>query len=265
VRERARWYDELAMAQWSIDLNADAGESFGPWPMGSDAALFPYLTSVNLACGFHAGDPVTMQAAVRLAARNGLAIGAHPGYRDLVGFGRRDLAVAPDEIAAEVIYQIGALDAFLTLEGLALHHVKPHGALYLRMCRDEAIARAVAGAVKAYAGDLPLVVLQGTIMQKVAVEMGVRTAVEAFPDRAYLADGSLAPRSRPGAVVQDPAVVVERGLAMVLGGYVIAVDGSRVRVAPESLCLHGDHFAAVENARALREALEAAGVRIQAF
>ena len=248
-----------------IDLNADAGESFGPWPMGSDAALFPYLTSVNLACGFHAGDPLTMRASVKLAARHGLAIGAHPGFRDLVGFGRRDLAVSPDEIAADVLYQIGALDAFVTLEGLALHHVKPHGALYLRMTRDEEIARAVAGAVKAYAGDLPLMVLHGTVMQKVAAEVGVRAAVEAFPDRAYLPDGGLAPRSRPDAVIHDPVQVAERGVAMVLEGRVVAVDGTSVPVAPETLCLHGDNPSAVANARALRQALEAAGVTVRAF
>ena len=253
------------MTQRTIDMNADAGESFGPWPMGSDADLFPYLTSVNLACGFHAGDPLTMRASVKLAARHGLAIGAHPGFRDLVGFGRRDLAVTPDEIAADVLYQIGALDAFVTLEGLALHHVKPHGALYLRMTRDEEIARAVAGAVKAYAGDLPLMVLHGTVMQKVAAEVGVRAAVEAFPDRAYLPDGGLAPRSRPDAVIHDPVQVAERGVAMVLEGRVVAVDGTSVPVAPETLCLHGDNPSAVANARALRQALEAAGVTVRAF
>lgn len=260
-----RWYDHRAMTQRAIDINADAGESFGPWPMGNDAALFPFLSSVNLACGFHAGDPLTMQGAVRLAARHGLAIGAHPGYRDLVGFGRREIAATPDEIAADLIYQIGALDAFLKVQGLALHHVKPHGALYLRMGGDQATARAVGGAVKAYARDLPLVVLQGTIMQKVAGELGVRTVLEAFPDRAYLADGNLVPRSQPGAVIQDPTAVAERGLAMVLAGHVIAVDGARVPVAPETLCLHGDNPAAVENARALRQALGAAGVRVRAF
>jgi UPF0271 protein len=253
------------MTQRTIDMNADAGESFGPWPMGSDGELFPYLTSVNLACGFHAGDPLTMHASVKLAARHGLAIGAHPGFRDLVGFGRRDLAVSPDEIAADVLYQIGALDAFVTLEGLALHHVKPHGALYLRMCRDEAVARAVAEAVKAYGQGLPLVVLHGTVLQKVAAEVGVRAAVEAFPDRAYLPDGALAPRSRPDAVIRDPVQVAERGVAMVLEGRVVAVDGTSVQVAPETLCLHGDNPSAVENARALRQALEAAGVTVRAF
>jgi 5-oxoprolinase (ATP-hydrolysing) subunit A len=253
------------MTERTIDINADAGESFGPWPMGSDAELFPYLSSVNLACGFHAGDPLIMRSSVALAARHGLAIGAHPGFRDLAGFGRRDLAVTPDEIAADVIYQIGALDAFVRPLGLTLHHVKPHGALYLRMCRDEAIARAVAEAVKSYEAGLPLVVLHGTVMQRAAVEAGLRVAVEAFPDRAYMPDGGLAPRSRPDAVIHDPAQVAERGVAMVLEGRVVAVDGTSVPVAPETLCLHGDNPAAAENARALRQALEAAGVTVRAF
>ncbi len=249
----------------TIDLNADAGESFGRWKLGHDEELFPLLSSVNLATGFHAGDPRVMLRSVRLAKKHGVAIGAHPGYPDLVGFGRRDLALSPEEAYTDVLYQIGALSAFLKLEGLPLHHVKPHGALYLRMLKDDELARAVARAVKDYDPEVPLVLLGGTSMEEAARAVGVRYVREAFPDRAYLSDGRLAPRSMPGALIRDPKRAAERAVEMVLEGEIKALDGGRVQVRAETLCVHGDNPEAVAIARAVREALIAHGVEIQAF
>ncbi len=249
----------------TIDLNADAGESFGRWQLGHDEELFPLLSSVNLATGFHAGDPRVMLRSVRLAKRHGVAVGAHPGFPDLVGFGRRDLAASPEEAYTDVLYQIGALSAFLRLEGLPLHHVKPHGALYLRMLRDEALAQAVAQAVRDYDPDLPLVLLGGTPMEEAAKAVGVRYVREAFPDRAYLSDGRLAPRSMEGALIRDPREAARRAVQMVLEGEIEALDGGRVKVEAETLCVHGDNPEAVAIARAVREALVEHGVEIKAF
>ena len=249
----------------TIDLNADAGESLGPWKMGHDEELFPVLSSVNLAAGFHAGDPLTMHRSVRLAKRHGVAVGVHPGFPDLVGFGRRDMAVTPEQVYADVIYQIGALAGFLRLEGLRLHHVKPHGALYLQMLRNPETARAVAQAVRDYDAELPLVLLPGTAMEEAAREVGVRYVREAFPDRAYLADGRLAPRSMEGALVRDPERTAERAVQMVLEGRVEALDGGTVAVQADTLCVHGDNPEAVAIARAVRAALEAHGVKIQTY
>ena len=248
-----------------IDLNADAGESFGRWKLGHDEELFPLLSSVNLATGFHAGDPRVMLRSVRLAKKHGVAVGAHPGFPDLVGFGRRDLALSPDEAYTDVLYQIGALSAFLKLEGLPLHHVKPHGALYLRMLKDGELARAVAQAVKDYDPEVPLVLLGGTPMEEAAQAVGVRYVREAFPDRAYLSDGRLAPRSMEGALIRDPKRAAERAVQMVLEGEIEALDGGRVRVRSETLCIHGDNPEAVAIARAVRQALVAHRVEIQAF
>ncbi|WP_457634518.1 LamB/YcsF family protein [Oceanithermus desulfurans] len=249
----------------SIDLNADAGESFGPWKMGSDEELFPLLSSVNLATGFHAGDPLTMQRSIALARRHGVAVGAHPGFPDLVGFGRRDLAVTPEQAYADTLYQIGALAAFLKVDGMALHHVKPHGALYLQMLRNEATAEAVARAVRDYDPELPLVLLPNTPMEAAAAGVGVRYVREAFPDRAYLSDGRLAPRSMEGALIRDPERAAERAVQMVLEGKVEALDGGEVEVRAETLCVHGDNPEAVAIARAVRRALEAAGVDVRSY
>ena len=249
----------------SIDLNADAGESFGPWKMGSDEELFPLLSSVNLATGFHAGDPLTMQRSIALARRHGVAVGAHPGFPDLVGFGRRDLAVTPEQAYADTLYQIGALAAFLKVDGMALHHVKPHGALYLQMLRNEATAEAVARAVRDYDPELPLVLLPNTHMEAAAARVGVRYVREAFPDRAYLSDGRLAPRSMEGALIRDPERAAERAVQMVLEGKVAALDGGEVEVRAETLCVHGDNPEAVAIARAVRRALEAAGVDVRSY
>ncbi len=248
-----------------MDLNADAGESFGAFTYGHDQALFPLVTSVNLACGFHGGSPLRMKEAVALAQAHGVAIGAHPGFPDLVGFGRRDLAASPEEVYADVLYQLGALYAFLKARGLSLHHVKPHGALYLKACRDRPTARAVAQAVKDFDPTLPLLVLPGTVYEEEARGLGLRVVLEGFPERAYLSNGQLAPRSLPGSWILDPLEAARRAVRMVLEGRVEALDGGEVEVQVESLCIHGDNPNAPQVARAVREALEAQGVRVEAF
>ena len=251
-----------------VDLNADAGESFGPWPMGDDARLFPHLTSVNLACGVHAGDPLTIARAVRLAQEHEVQIGGHPGFPDLVGFGRRDLAMDPEELYASVLYQLGALHAFVAVVGLNLHHVKPHGALYLRMVSDATTADAVARAIRDFDNRLPLVLLggpAGRTMLDAANEHGLAVVREAFPDRAYLADGHLAPRSIAGAVIRDPAVVAKRAAAMISTGSVAALDSGTAKIEADTLCLHGDNPEAPEIAAAVRAALAEAGVEVEAY
>ena len=252
----------------TIDLNADAGEAFGRWQVANEAALFPHLTSVNLACGFHAGDPQTMLQSVRLAKRFGVAVGAHPGFPDKVGFGRRELDATEEEVYADMLYQLGALSAFLKVESLALHHVKAHGALYLKMMRVEATAQAVARAVAAFDPSLPLVVLGGpggALMEREAVAAGLNVIAEAFPDRVYLADGQLAPRKLSGSVLDDPERIAERAVAMATGGALEALDGGIVTVQADTLCLHGDNPSAPQTAAAVRRALSAAGVEVRAF
>jgi UPF0271 protein len=248
-----------------VDLNADAGESYGAFAYGHDRELFPLVTSVNLACGFHGGSPSRIREAVALAKAHGVAVGAHPGFPDLVGFGRRDMALSPEEVYADVLYQLGALYAFVKAEGLSLHHVKPHGALYLKACRDRETARAIAEAVKAFDPGLPLVVLPGTVYEEEAVRAGLRAVREAFPERAYLKSGQLAPRTMPGSWITDPEEAARRALDMVLRGRVEALDGGEVEVKAETLCIHGDNPRAPEVARAVRRALEGAGVGIRAF
>ncbi|RDI95667.1 LamB/YcsF family protein [Meiothermus sp. QL-1] len=248
-----------------IDLNADAGESFGPWRLGQDEELFPLLSSVNVACGFHAGDPLTIRRTLELARKAGIAVGAHPGFPDRVGFGRRELSASPEEVYADVLYQIGALSGFLRAAGMALHHVKPHGALYNRATRDAPTALAIAQAVKDFDPALPLVVLPNTPLEAEARRIGLRTVAEAFPERGYTKDGRLAPRGTPGAWIHDPEMAARRAVAMVLEGWVEAVDGGRVAVQAETLCIHGDNPAAVAIARAVREALLREGVEIQAY
>jgi UPF0271 protein len=253
------------MTSSAIDLNADAGESFGSWRMGRDEELFPLVSSVNIACGFHAGDPATMVRAVRLARSSGTAIGAHPGYPDRVGFGRRELGIDAEQAHADTLYQIGAIDAIVRAQGRALQHVKPHGALYLQMLRDEGLARAVAAAVRAFDRQLPLLVLGGSQMQRAAEAEGVRTIREAFPDRGYLANGLLAPRSMSGSLIRDPARAAARAVAMTRGEPVATVDGRELVLEPQTLCIHGDTPESVEIARAVRLALESAGVAVRAF
>ncbi|MDI3297942.1 MAG: 5-oxoprolinase subunit PxpA [Bacillota bacterium] len=245
-----------------IDLNADLGEGFGVWRMGEDEALLARITSANVACGFHASDPVTMARTVRAAARLGVAVGAHPGYPDLVGFGRRDLEMSPEEAEAAVIYQIGALRAFCEAEGVPLHHVKPHGAMYNRAARDRRLAEAIARAVRRVDPRLILYAQPGGELARAGEEAGLRVALEAFADRAYLPDGRLQPRSQPGAVFHDPEEVAERALSIVRDGRIASVTGEEVELRAETLCLHGDNPEAIRLAEAVRRRLEAAGVEI---
>ena len=261
----------VAVLPWrvlSVDLNADAGESFGPWRLGRDAELLPQLSSVNLACGFHAGDPLTMRRSVALALGHGVAIGAHPGYRDLAGFGRRVLHATPDELYADVLYQMGALSAFLRPFGRRLHHVKPHGALYLRMLEHKPTAEAVVAATRDFDAALPLVSLAGPGGEAFAAAArgaGLRVVLEAFPDRGYLDDGTLAPRAEPGALVTDPNEVAARALTLARDGWVAALSGRRLALRAETLCLHGDAPHAPEAAQAVRRALADAGIAVGAY
>jgi 5-oxoprolinase (ATP-hydrolysing) subunit A len=234
-----------------IDLNCDLGESFGRYSLGNDDAIMPYVTSVNIACGFHAGDPAVMQATVRLAKAHGVKIGAHPGWPDLQGFGRREMKVDPAEAEAMVLYQVGALAAFVRAEGLALSHVKPHGALYNQAAQDVALAESVARAVKRFSVDLILVGLAGSGLLEAGRAIGLSVAGEAFPDRGYNPDGTLMPRHLPGAVLKDPQEVAANAARLAREG--ILFGGQVVR--PDMLCLHGDSPGAVENARLVREAL----------
>ena len=249
-----------------IDLNSDLGESFGPWPMGQDAALMESITSANVACGFHAGDPTVIDRTVCRAVRAGVAVGAHPSHFDLRGFGRREIAAPPAEVEADVVYQLGAVEAFARAHGARLTHVKPHGALYNQAARDEPLARAIARGVARSSRDLVLVGLAGSIAMRSAAEgEGLRFAAEAFADRAYDSEGRLVSRSRPEALITDPASAAAQALRIVCDHVVTSVDGAEVPMHAETLCLHGDNPRALAVARAVREALEGAGVSVQAL
>ena len=243
-----------------IDLNCDMGESFGTYKMGLDEEVIKYVSSVNIACGFHAGDPMWMRHTVRLAEERDVAIGAHPSFPDLVGFGRRNVDVTPDEAKADLVYQIGALQAFTSAK--RLQHVKPHGAMYSRAVHDEALARAVCEAVLDVDPGMIMLALAGSRWASIAEEMGLRVAREAFPDRALNPDGTLVSRSESGAVIHDVDRVAERGLRMATQGRATAVTGDEIEVRADSLCLHGDTPGAVEMASALRRELEAEGVAV---
>jgi len=245
-----------------IDLNADLGESFGAWSMGQDAQLMPLISSANVACGFHAGDPGTMRKTVRLARAHGVAVGAHPGFPDLGGFGRREMTLTPQEIEDLVLYQIGALAAIARSEGVRLQHVKAHGALYNMACRDEAMAEAIAKAVLAFDPTLVLFGLPGSALLQAGLDAGLPVAAETFADRAYHADGSLAPRSEPGSVIHEVDMVVARAVRMVCEETVVASDGTSMRVEADTLCLHGDTPGAAVLAAAVRRGLEDAGVMV---
>jgi UPF0271 protein len=248
-----------------IDLNADVGESFGAWTLGDDDAMLHVVTSANVACGFHAGDPLTLRTTCRYAAERGVVVGAQVGYRDLAGFGRRFVDVPPDELAADVVYQIGALAAMARVAGTRVAYVKPHGALYNAIVTHEGQARAVVEAVAAVDRSLPILGLPGSVVLELAAHAGLRTVAEAFADRAYTRDGTLVPRSQPGAVLRDVDAVATRVVRLVRDGVVTAVDGREVAVDAESVCIHGDTPGAVRMARAVRSALEAEGVTIAPF
>ena len=249
----------------SVDLNADLAEGFGIWTLGDDDAMLDIVTSANLACGFHAGNPVGLARTCRAAAARGVRIGAQVGYFDLAGFGRRRIEVAPEELGADVIYQIGALQALARAAGTTLGYVKPHGALYNTIVTDSDQARAVAEAVHAGDPTLPVLGLAGSVFFTEARRLGLRTVAEAFADRAYQPDGQLVPRSDAGAVLTDPAQITERVLSMVKTGTVTAIDGSVVAIEVESVCVHGDSPGAVEIAGAIRDRLLAEGIKLEAF
>jgi UPF0271 protein len=248
-----------------IDLNADLGEGFGPWTLGDDEALLGLVTSANVACGFHAGDPSGLRRVCELAAERGVAIGAQVGYRDLAGFGRRFIDVAPDELTNDVLYQIGALEAFARVAGTRVRYVKPHGALYNAIVHHEDQAAAVVEAVRRYDPSLPVLGLPGSRFLALAAEAGLRTVAEAFADRAYTPEGTLVSRREEGAVLHDAEAVAARSVRMATAGVVEAVDGSVVPVEPASLCVHGDSPGAVDMASRVKEALEQAGVRLVPF
>ncbi|MGW7414412.1 LamB/YcsF family protein [Streptomyces sp. NPDC054863] len=249
----------------AIDLNADLGEGFGRWTLTDDEALLSVVTSANVACGFHAGDPVTMRRVCELAAERGVRIGAQVSYRDLAGFGRRAMDVPPDELAAEVAYQIGALEVFARAAGSRVAYVKPHGALYNRTVHDAEQAAAVVEGVRTAGGDLPVLGLPGSQLLAAAEQAQLTSVPEAFADRAYTAQGTLVSRREPGAVIHDPDAVVARAVAMATEGQVTALTGERVPVRARSLCLHGDTPGAADLAGRVRAELLHAGVELGPF
>jgi UPF0271 protein len=244
-----------------IDLNCDMGESFGRYSLGNDEAIMPFITSANIACAMHAGDPLVMRQTVRLAKQHGVAVGAHPGWPDLQGFGRRELSLASDEVEAFVLYQIGALAAFAKAEDVELHHVKPHGALYNQAAKDRKLANAIARAVKRFSGDLILVGLAGSGLIEAGVEAGLLVANEGFPDRNYNPNGTLMSRNLAGAVIESPEEVAAHAVRLAQVG--INFSGQLIRV--DTLCLHGDHSYAAQNAKLVREVLAKSGIEIIAL
>jgi len=250
----------------AIDLNCDMGESFGAYNIGRDKEVFTYITSANIACGYHAGDPLVMDKTVKMAVELDVGVGAHPGYPDLVGFGRRNMDCSKDEIRGFVIYQIGALQAFCEANGTILRHVKPHGALYNTAVQNEEIVRVIAEAISEVNPKLLYVVQAGknsARMKQICQEVGVKPVFEAFADRAYTSEGTLLSRRLPGAVITNPEKVAERALKMIKDNKVIAVDGSVISIEFQTMCVHGDTPGAVELVRHIRQTLEIGGVTIK--
>ena len=245
----------------TIDINCDMGESFGRYALGDDEAIMPYITSANIACGMHAGDPSVMRATIRMAKEHGVAVGAHPGWPDLQGFGRRDMTMTPDEAEGYILYQIGALAAFARQEGVNLRHVKVHGALYNQAANDRGLADVIARAIRSFDKELILVGLAGSGIIKSGIGYGLRVANEAFPDRRYNPDGTLMSRKQTGSLVIHPEEVGANAVSLARGGVEFA--GKRVPV--DTLCIHGDNPRAAENARQVREALERAHVQVKAL
>ncbi|MCW2651968.1 MAG: putative lactam utilization protein B-like protein [Mycobacterium sp.] len=249
----------------AVDLNADLGESFAVWRLGDDEAMLGLVTSANVACGFHAGDPAGLARTCQAAAKRGVRIGAQVGYRDLAGFGRRYIDVEPEDLTADVIYQIGALRALAVAAGSTVTYVKPHGALYNTIVTDSGQAHAVAGAVRAVDPSLPVLGLAGSAFFDQAADLGLRCVAEAFADRAYRPDGQLLSRREPGAVLHDPDEIAERVVTMVRRGQVTAVNGSVIPITVESVCVHGDSPGAVRIATAVRQRLLGDGVELKSF
>lgn len=248
----------------SIDLNSDLGESFGAYRIGYDDQLFPMLSSANVACGFHGGDPRTLERTIAACKGAGVAVGAHPGFPDLVGFGRRPINCTPDEVRTDTLYQLGALDAFCRTAGLTMQHVKPHGALTNMAQHDAAIATAVVEAVSSYDPGLLLFAMPGSELERAAQSAGLAVAREAFADRAYNSDGSLVNRRLPGAMITDPALAAERMVRLVTEGRLTTIEGREIELRADTICTHSDTAGAVEIVRAVREALVAASVTIEA-
>lgn len=249
----------------NIDINSDLGESFGAWSMGDDVAMLDIVTSANVACGFHAGDPAGILRTVKAAAAKNVTIGAHVSYPDKVGFGRRNMDVASDELTADVIYQIGSLQGLAKAAGTSVRYVKPHGALYNTIAHDRRQAMAVIEAIRAVDPTLVLVALAGSTLIELARSEGLTCIAEAFADRAYTPQGTLVSRREPGAVLHDPQLVAQRMLSLVRNGTLEAIDGSMVKIEADSICVHGDSPSAVEMARELRRVLEQADVSLQPF
>ena len=247
-----------------IDNNSDLGESFGAYKKGSDAEVLQFVSSANIACGFHASDPLTMRKAVAMAKAAGVSVGAHPGFPDLVGFGRREMKVSLEELKAMVIYQVGALQAVCKAEGLPLRHVKPHGAMYNMAAKDEKMALAIAEAVAAVDGSLILVGLSGSLMKGAAEAKGLRFSAEVFADRAYEDDGSLVSRSKPGAMIGDEDLAVRRMVKLLRQGTIESINGRSISLQADTICVHGDGPKALAFAKKLRETLEAEGLQVKA-
>jgi UPF0271 protein len=248
-----------------IDLNSDLGESFGPWPMGDDVAMLSIVTSANIACGFHAGDPAGILSVLKEAAKSGVSVGAHVGYRDLAGFGRRNMEPTSAELIGDTIYQIGALQGLAKAAGTTVRYVKPHGALYNTMAHDARQAAAVIDGIKAIDPSLMLMALAGAPIVNQARAAGLMVICEAFADRAYNADGSLVSRRLPGSVIHDPQAVAERMLRLVVEGRITAIDSTDVALEAQSICIHGDTPAAVVIAHTLRDTLVSRGVELKSF
>ena len=248
-----------------MDLNCDLGESFGRYELGEDEAVMEWITSVNVACGMHAGDPVVMERTVRLAARRGLAVGAHPGYPDLQGFGRRDMNMAPEDVEAYVIYQLGAVWGMARAAGIDLTHLKPHGALYNQAAKSEPLAEAIARGTRRFSADLILVGLAGSALTAAGAALGLRVAHEAFPDRAYEPDGSLRSRRLPGAVLTTPEAICAQALALARDGIRAQMTNQSHVIPVDTLCIHGDHPGAAHHAASVRAALEEHGIPIGAL
>jgi UPF0271 protein len=252
------------MQQPSIDLNSDLGEGFGAYRVGYDAELFPLISSANVACGFHGGDPRVLERTVRAAAEHGIAVGAHPSYPDLVGFGRRVIAATPDEVRTDVLYQLGALDAFCRAVGLRMRHVKAHGALYNHATTDPTTAEAIAAAVAAFDPDLILFAMPGSALLAAGEQAGLQVAREAFADRAYHANGTLVSRRDPGAMITDPEEAAQRMVRLVREGRLRTIEGEELDLEANSICIHSDTPGAVAIARAIRHRLADAEIAVRA-
>jgi UPF0271 protein len=248
-----------------IDLNADLGEGFGRWSLGNDTELLDVITSANVACGFHAGDPSIMRRVCAQAVERGVVIGAQVGYRDLAGFGRRRIDIPPDELTADVLYQLSALDGIARVSGGRVRYLKPHGALYNTAVLDDVQAGAIVDAVMTYDPSLPVLTLPGSVLARVAAGRDIPVIAEAFADRSYRADATLVPRSEPGAVLHDPIAIARRAVTIACDGQVTAEDGSVIDLTPASLCVHGDTPGAVHIAHAVRAALTEAGIELAPF